>query len=288
MTNLCRRVIRRNVWFGQYPSLFCLCLLQQCCEAIVMEFYLLLSCTWVSSFGYKSGNKNITESDHQHVLLASTCKVTTLKVRQLKNSLLVFERTYCWSGQAERGEEGIVCFGQGSLPKGMSMFYLNAESGKEVIHHSYLWSICFISMKPFAVGQREKKAQWDDFSKFGKWQEHCGICSLTLKEKSFAPLPVWEATVLLAVYFLKASKKNCSFLQRREHSVMCCHIFVPHFPRTALPCQQDKRFSLFKDAVGRNESKICLHAYMFIMLFRKYILEKQKTREDGSRLQSFL
>lgn len=63
---------------------------------------------------------------------------------------------------------------------------------------------------------------------------------------------------------------------------MCCHISMPRFSRTALPCQQDKRLSLFKDAVGRNESKICLHAYIFIILFRKGILKKQKTGEDGS------
>lgn len=123
------------------------------------------------------------------------------------------ERIYCWSGRAEGGEEGVVYFQQGSLPKGMSMFYLNAESGKKVINLSHLYCISYILTKPFAVGYREKKAQWDDFSKFGKCQEHCGICSLTLKEKSFAPLPVWEATVLLAVYFLQTSKKNCGFLQ---------------------------------------------------------------------------
>lgn len=41
-----------------------------------------------------------------------------------------------------------------------------------------------------------------------------------------------------------------------------CHISVPHFPRTALPCQQDKRFSLFKDAVGRYQDLFaCLGLY---------------------------
>lgn len=120
-------------------------------------------------------------------------------------------------------------------------------------------------------------------SKFGKWQEHCGICCLTLKQKSFTPLPVWEATVLLAVYFLQTNKKNCSFLQEREHSVTYSVTFLCDFPE--VPCLASRtRGSLFKDAVSGNESKIYLRAYIFVLLFRKYILEKRY----GSRLLSFL
>lgn len=63
------------------------------------------------------------------------------------NSLLV-ERTYCWSDRAEGEEEGVVCFGQGPLPQVMSsMFYLNAESGKEVssLGHFFCFGEAFCS-----------------------------------------------------------------------------------------------------------------------------------------------
>lgn len=136
------------------------------CKTILMEFYLLLSCTHLLIWVQKWKQKLYKTSSPACCTSFPFAKITTLNVRQLINSVFVFERICCWSGRARGGgEEGVVvCFGEGPFPEVMSnMYYLKAESRKKVIHLSCLWSIYFLLTKSFAVGWREEKA-WSVFT----------------------------------------------------------------------------------------------------------------------------